>query len=198
MWPNFLPKVGMSCSKLNAFGISAVEQDSLCWEQGALPDLLDKNKAFCILSYCTIFPYLVFQIITLSDLECDYINARSCCSKLNKVNYSSLRSIWFKKTIVHLSITDNRVIMYISRALIGNTLHVSFISVCLSFLDAHLSANWVMKGRSSDAWCSEKGCCSEFMGLRLNSAESSWVLCFRFCRCATPRMSAHDWTLRSL
>ncbi|NWX83625.1 CNIH4 protein, partial [Nothoprocta ornata] len=23
-------------------------------------------------------------IITLSDLECDYINARSCCSKLNK------------------------------------------------------------------------------------------------------------------
>nr|XP_009935675.1 PREDICTED: protein cornichon homolog 4 [Opisthocomus hoazin] len=34
--------------------------------------------------YCTIFPYLVFQIITLSDLECDYINARSCCSKLNK------------------------------------------------------------------------------------------------------------------
>ncbi|XP_059422956.1 protein cornichon homolog 4-like isoform X1 [Carassius carassius] len=24
------------------------------------------------------------QIITLSDLECDYINARSCCSKLNK------------------------------------------------------------------------------------------------------------------
>uniref|UniRef100_A0A8C0AZ08 Cornichon family AMPA receptor auxiliary protein 4 n=1 Tax=Buteo japonicus TaxID=224669 RepID=A0A8C0AZ08_9AVES len=25
-----------------------------------------------------------FLIITLSDLECDYINARSCCSKLNK------------------------------------------------------------------------------------------------------------------
>ncbi|KAM6460863.1 protein cornichon homolog 4 isoform 1-T1 [Liasis olivaceus] len=24
------------------------------------------------------------EIITLSDLECDYINARSCCSKLNK------------------------------------------------------------------------------------------------------------------
>uniref|UniRef100_A0A3Q2NUA8 Cornichon family member 4 n=1 Tax=Fundulus heteroclitus TaxID=8078 RepID=A0A3Q2NUA8_FUNHE len=25
-----------------------------------------------------------FKIITLSDLECDYINARACCSKLNK------------------------------------------------------------------------------------------------------------------
>lgn len=30
-------------------------------------------------------PWLCFQIITLSDLECDYINARACCSKLNKV-----------------------------------------------------------------------------------------------------------------
>ncbi|KAF5914073.1 hypothetical protein HPG69_010232, partial [Diceros bicornis minor] len=28
--------------------------------------------------------YLPLGIITLSDLECDYINARSCCSKLNK------------------------------------------------------------------------------------------------------------------
>lgn len=30
-------------------------------------------------------PWLLAQIITLSDLECDYINARACCSKLNKV-----------------------------------------------------------------------------------------------------------------
>ncbi|NXU59428.1 CNIH4 protein, partial [Turnix velox] len=28
-------------------------------------------------------------IITLSDLECDYINARSCCSKLNKGPFRS-------------------------------------------------------------------------------------------------------------
>uniref|UniRef100_A0AAQ4S3X9 Cornichon family member 4 n=2 Tax=Gasterosteus aculeatus aculeatus TaxID=481459 RepID=A0AAQ4S3X9_GASAC len=34
---------------------------------------------------CTDFPLGVLsQIITLSDLECDYINARACCSKLNK------------------------------------------------------------------------------------------------------------------
>ena len=26
----------------------------------------------------------VYFIVTLSDLECDYINARSCCEKLNK------------------------------------------------------------------------------------------------------------------
>ncbi|GIY68886.1 protein cornichon homolog 4 [Caerostris extrusa] len=26
----------------------------------------------------------VFVVITLSDLECDYLNAQQCCSKLNK------------------------------------------------------------------------------------------------------------------
>ena len=36
-------------------------------------------------------PNLVFsltniQVITLSDLECDYLNARSCCEKLNFVS----------------------------------------------------------------------------------------------------------------
>lgn len=181
---------------MNAFGRSAVEQDSLHWEQNALPNLLDENKALCILSYHTIFPYLGLQIITLSDLECDYINARSCCSKLNKVNYS-LHLMWFKKTILHLSIANNWCIIYIWRELIGGILHVSFISVCLSFLNARLSANPITKG-CSDPWYSEMGCYSEFVGLRLNSLQSSWVLCFRSCRCATPRMSARDWTLGSL
>lgn len=27
----------------------------------------------------------VYFVVTLSDLECDYINARACCDKLNKV-----------------------------------------------------------------------------------------------------------------
>uniref|UniRef100_A0A8C2F4J1 Uncharacterized protein n=1 Tax=Cyprinus carpio TaxID=7962 RepID=A0A8C2F4J1_CYPCA len=34
---------------------------------------------------CALIFLSVYFIITLSDLECDYINARSCCSKLNKV-----------------------------------------------------------------------------------------------------------------
>ncbi|XP_030873062.1 protein cornichon homolog 4 [Leptonychotes weddellii] len=42
-----------------------------------------KDKNSCSQRSFTI-PYLGPQIITLSDLECDYINARSCCSKLNK------------------------------------------------------------------------------------------------------------------
>ncbi|XP_016429719.1 protein cornichon homolog 4-like [Sinocyclocheilus rhinocerous] len=35
---------------------------------------------------CVLIFLSVYFIITLSDLECDYINARSCCSKLNKVS----------------------------------------------------------------------------------------------------------------
>ncbi|XP_027724569.1 protein cornichon homolog 4-like isoform X2 [Vombatus ursinus] len=33
---------------------------------------------------CALIFFSVCFIITLSNLECDYINARSCCSKLNK------------------------------------------------------------------------------------------------------------------
>ncbi|XP_060711528.1 protein cornichon homolog 4 isoform X1 [Chiloscyllium punctatum] len=33
---------------------------------------------------CALIFMAVYFIITLSDLECDYINARACCSKLNK------------------------------------------------------------------------------------------------------------------
>lgn len=35
----------------------------------------------------TIF-LLVYFVITLSDLECDYLNAQQCCSKLNMVSTS--------------------------------------------------------------------------------------------------------------
>uniref|UniRef100_A0A2K5YQ90 Cornichon family AMPA receptor auxiliary protein 4 n=1 Tax=Mandrillus leucophaeus TaxID=9568 RepID=A0A2K5YQ90_MANLE len=43
----------------------------------------DMVFAFFLLSCRLIF--LSVFIITLSDLECDYINVRSCCSKLNKL-----------------------------------------------------------------------------------------------------------------
>uniref|UniRef100_A0A6Q2Y610 Uncharacterized protein n=2 Tax=Esox lucius TaxID=8010 RepID=A0A6Q2Y610_ESOLU len=33
---------------------------------------------------CALIFLAVYFIITLSDLECDYINARACCSKLNR------------------------------------------------------------------------------------------------------------------
>ena len=32
----------------------------------------------------------VHQVITLSDLECDYLNAQQCCNKLNKVSVLSM------------------------------------------------------------------------------------------------------------
>ncbi|XP_074087166.1 protein cornichon homolog 4-like isoform X2 [Macrotis lagotis] len=39
---------------------------------------------FSLIDGCALIFLSVYFIITLSDLECDYINARSCCSKLNK------------------------------------------------------------------------------------------------------------------
>ncbi|XP_032681759.1 protein cornichon homolog 4 [Odontomachus brunneus] len=36
-----------------------------------------------LLSTGGVLLLLVYYIITLSDLECDYLNARECCSKLN-------------------------------------------------------------------------------------------------------------------
>ncbi|XP_077138300.1 protein cornichon homolog 4 [Ranitomeya variabilis] len=39
---------------------------------------------FALIDCCALIFLAVYFIITLSDLECDYINARSCCSKLNK------------------------------------------------------------------------------------------------------------------
>ncbi|XP_011784902.1 PREDICTED: protein cornichon homolog 4 [Colobus angolensis palliatus] len=42
---------------------------------------------FSLLDCCALIFLSVYFIITLSDLECDYINARSCCSKLNKVRH---------------------------------------------------------------------------------------------------------------
>ncbi|XP_037087913.1 protein cornichon homolog 4-like [Pollicipes pollicipes] len=39
--------------------------------------------SFAMMDNGTILLLLVYFVITLSDLECDYLNARECCSKLN-------------------------------------------------------------------------------------------------------------------
>ena len=46
-----------------------------------------------LFSLCLIFTgilifILIYFIITLSDLECDYLNAEECCGKLNFVSWS--------------------------------------------------------------------------------------------------------------
>ncbi|XP_067682040.1 protein cornichon homolog 4-like [Haliotis asinina] len=38
---------------------------------------------FALIDEATLLFLAVYFIITLSDLECDYLNATSCCSKLN-------------------------------------------------------------------------------------------------------------------
>ncbi|KAF4532692.1 hypothetical protein B566_EDAN002928 [Ephemera danica] len=39
--------------------------------------------AFALLDTAGILFLLIYFVITLSDLECDYLNAQQCCSKLN-------------------------------------------------------------------------------------------------------------------
>ncbi|XP_046388615.1 protein cornichon homolog 4 [Ischnura elegans] len=39
--------------------------------------------AFALVDTGSILFLLVYFVITLSDLECDYLNARQCCAKLN-------------------------------------------------------------------------------------------------------------------
>lgn len=41
--------------------------------------------SFCLLDTGGLIFILIYFIITLSDLECDYLNAQECCSKLNFV-----------------------------------------------------------------------------------------------------------------
>lgn len=101
-----------------------------------------KSKVLCILSYHTVFPYLELQIITLSDLECDYINARSCCSKLNKVNCSSLHLLWFEETTSFIWVLQITGVWWVSEEpwLAVFCMCPLFQPACL-FLDVHLSAN---------------------------------------------------------
>lgn len=52
---------------------------------------------FSIVDGMTLLFLTVYFIITLSDLECDYINATSCCSKLNR---------WvLPELVAHLAVT---------------------------------------------------------------------------------------------
>ena len=54
-----------------------------------------------LLTFIMIF-ILVYFLITLSDLECDYLNATECCGKLNFVSESKTSKIiakWIKNSI---------------------------------------------------------------------------------------------------
>lgn len=46
--------------------------------------------SFCLLDTAGLIFILIYFIITLSDLECDYLNAQECCAKLNFVSIQNL------------------------------------------------------------------------------------------------------------
>ena len=41
----------------------------------------------CLLDTGFLLFILIYFVITLSDLECDYLNAQECCAKLNFVSH---------------------------------------------------------------------------------------------------------------
>lgn len=49
--------------------------------------------SFCLLDTGVLLFILIFFIITLSDLECDYLNAQECCARLNFVSFLILHFI---------------------------------------------------------------------------------------------------------
>ena len=52
----------------------------------------------CLLDTGGLVFILIYFIIILSDLECDYLNAQECCAKLNFVSLIS-KSVY---TIIHI------------------------------------------------------------------------------------------------
>merc|ERR1712150_269616 len=53
---------------------------------------------------------LIYFIITLSDLECDYLNAQECCAKLNFWNVPKL---WCQLVILFILITGGHWLMFL-------------------------------------------------------------------------------------
>ena len=45
----------------------------------------------CLLDTGGLVFLLIYFIITLSDLECDYLNAQECCAKLNFVSFNRVK-----------------------------------------------------------------------------------------------------------
>ncbi|KAM9511197.1 protein cornichon homolog 4-like isoform 2-T3 [Salvelinus alpinus] len=70
---------------------------------------------------CALIFLAVYFVITLSDLECDYINARACCSKLNRVS-----------TLVMVMTTwCGGVVMWVVPELVGQALATVLMLVSL-------------------------------------------------------------------
>ena len=59
----------------------------------------------CLLDTGGLVFILIYFIIILSDLECDYLNAQECCAKLNFVSLIS-KSVY---TIIHIYYSKSKM-----------------------------------------------------------------------------------------
>ena len=78
---------------------------------------------------CLIF-ILIYFLITLSDLECDYLNATECCGKLNFVSVTLLT------TYTYLRVVNLRFI--VAKSILSRELHFSKVFFCLPTLHIHV------------------------------------------------------------
>merc|ERR1712116_127501 len=67
--------------------------------------------AFCLLDTGALLFLLVYYVITLSDLECDYLNAQQCCSNLNI--WVLPRIVAHAVVVILLMFTGKRMILLI-------------------------------------------------------------------------------------
>ena len=69
----------------------------------------------CLLIVGALVFVLIYFIITLSDLECDYLNAQECCAKLNFVSSKILIMnhffLFFKKIFVFSILVEYSKVM---------------------------------------------------------------------------------------
>jgi len=68
--------------------------------------------SFTLVNTGALIFILVFFIITLSDLECDYLNAQECCGRLN---FWNIPKLWLQLLIpMILALTGHWVLVLLS------------------------------------------------------------------------------------
>jgi len=64
----------------------------------------------CLLIVGALVFVLIYFIITLSDLECDYLNAQECCAKLN---FWNIPKLWCQLFIVFILLISGHWLMFL-------------------------------------------------------------------------------------
>lgn len=90
--------------------------------------------ALGLVDSCAILFLLVYFVITLSDLECDYLNARECCEKLN---YWLMPKYIAHSFITFLLLLHGRFILFLVNLLMFTYLTYQYFAIPLGNLGVY-------------------------------------------------------------